>query len=285
MIIIKIMGGLGNQMFQYALARRLQLMGRNVKIDTSYFDDIPDTDTPRLKWVTKFNYKFYEISKFEKKYRMLIMNSVYTIIKQKPYIFIERDYNYDSSIIKKKHAYLIGYWQTVKYFDVIGDILKEDFKFNMNELTKEEKSLYEELKNIPNSVSVHVRMGDYRNRDNFSIFVNICNSDYYIKACEMCQEKLNDCTFFVFTDSPSDFEKNIRLNVKYKLIFTKEKNDWFELFLMSSCKNNIIANSTFSWWAAWLNSNPDKLVISPDRWTNENDRKDILCESWIKILC
>lgn len=84
MIIIKIMGGLGNQMFQYALARRLQLMGRNVKIDTSYFDDIPDTDTPRLKWVTKFNYKFYEISKFEKKYRMLIMNSVYTIIKQKP---------------------------------------------------------------------------------------------------------------------------------------------------------------------------------------------------------
>ena len=279
MVIVKVMGGLGNQMFQYALARKLQMLGKRVKLDISYYQDIPDGDTLRTKWLSEFGHSFEEIlapSKWS-------LDAWIAKIEGEKYIWTESNYNYDSSIYNVKRGYLIGYWQTEKYFDDIAPVIRQDFKLDVNKLNICEEKIYQKLKETKNAISLHIRRGDYLEPANFDYFGNVCTGLYYKRAIQYIRDRVENCKFFIFTDAPEDILINNNADYNYQIISNGKYNERFEMFLMSECKHHIIANSSFSWWGAWLDSRQDKIVVAPEQWTNKGDRQDIFCNDWIRI--
>ena len=289
MIIIRIMGGLGNQMFQYAFAKSLQEQGEEVKLDITYYEKIPNIDTMR----------YYELNIFEctiplaTKKEIRKYCNIYEMVKAKlrhflpvfnSRIIFETDTLDDNILVDFKDKYYIGYWQNEKYFkEIQQDILKE-FTFAEEMILEETKEMLEQINQAEVSVSVHIRGGDYLNSINNSIYGNICTEDYYIKAYEYFKNRYEKVSFFVFSNDMELAKKyfgTINANMTF-VNMNSERKDWEDMFLMTKCTHNIIANSTFSWWAAWLNSYPYKEVIAPSKWTN-NSAYSPVCSSWIKM--
>jgi hypothetical protein len=135
-----------------------------------------------------------------------------------------------------------------------------------------------------NAVSIHIRRGDYVLNTSTNKHHGVCNLDYYEAAVEYIREKIESLTFFIFSDDIAWVKENLKLD-NAVFVSSPEIKDYEELILMSKCKHNIIANSSFSWWGAWLNQNPDKIVIAPRQWTTKKtaDELDILPKSWIQI--
>jgi hypothetical protein len=137
-----------------------------------------------------------------------------------------------------------------------------------------------------NSVSLHIRRGDYLDNP---IFANL-SVEYYEKSVDFIKKKYNDAAFFVFSDDLSWAKNNLKLNVStYYVDVNDAKTDYMDLMLMASCKHNVIANSTFSWWGAWLNNNPDKIIIAPRKWYNDKTKQKkyengaLVPNNWVKI--
>lgn len=135
-------------------------------------------------------------------------------------------------------------------------------------------------------MSIHVRRGDYINNPETFKLHGVCGLDYYHAAIEYITKRTNTPVFYIFSDDISWAEENIKS--KNQMIFVKETphgKDYFEMYLMSVCKHNIIANSSFSWWGAWLNKSPEKIVIAPKKWMNETsiDTTDLVLKNWIRI--
>lgn len=295
MIIIKISGGLGNQLFQYALAKSLENIRKlEVKIDVSNFKIISGV-TKRDFCLDKFNItlKIAEATDFKKinvPYP-LSNNKITKIIfkvleffrtKSKKKILVEHDLNYKKSIFNTiDNRYICGSWTSPKYFyNVKNDLIKE-IKPNFKISSDLEENLIQIIKE--NSVSIHIRRGDYIK---YQHKFNILPLDYYKKAIEIIKDKIKDPVFFIFSDDinyvKENFEHFFNKNVVY--VSDNKFNDYEEFWLMKSCKNNIIANSTFSWWAAWLNENPDKIIIAPSKYRSDNkSMDDLIPDGWIKI--
>ena len=282
MITVKIMGGLGNQMFQYALARKLQILGKKVKVDIDYYKKIPKGDTNRGIGIYNFHHSFIESGMLENLTN--IIGKLYAKLRGAEYVIVEKTPDFIPSILNVESGYLVGYWQTEKYFSDIASILKKDFEFDLKIVNEKERQIYDRIKLTPSSVSVHIRRGDYLNPENHIRFGNICTTDYYEKAMTYIKNKVPECKFFIFTDAPQEAEEFLPKNFEYEILSSGSGNEWTELFLMSQCTHNIIANSSFSWWGAWLNPNPDKIVAAPPRWTNTNECTDIYCDGWVKII-
>lgn len=281
MITVKIMGGLGNQMFQYALARKLQSTGKKVRLDISYYDTIPNGDTSRKNWTKNFQHSFKEIhntNSLKEKGRKLFAK-----IRGKRYTIVETNPNFSPLILNIDMGYLIGYWQTEKYFKDISKVIKKDFTFDIESLSEQEKEILKKIKKEEMPVALHIRRGDYLSSENQKRFGNICTAEYYEKSITYMMERVKNCKFYIFTDDPKEVKNILPDNIPYEIISDGRNNEWFELFLMSQCKHNIIANSSFSWWGAWLNENNDKIIVAPRYWTNQNDCYDIYCEGWIRI--
>lgn len=287
MIIVKIVGGLGNQMFQYAYASALKLKGFDVKIDISAFDTYKlhggyqlDKYTIDLDVSIKDeNDKFYSdsfLSKVLKKLRIDFSKK----IKEKTLLF-------DEKLLKiKANSYIDGYFQSELYFHDIREVIINQFKIkkHISEYTrKTEKQIIEE--NI--SVSLHIRRGDYVSDKNANVVHGTCDLEYYEKAMSIMNDKYKVIRYFIFSDDIAWVKENLQIkNAVY--IDSKEKRIPHEdIYLMSLCSHNIIANSSFSWWGAWLNQNDDKIVIAPKRWFSDEkmyeQSKNIVCEGWIKI--
>ncbi len=286
MIIVKIIGGLGNQMFQYAYAQALEQKGYDVKIDVSAFE------TYRLHGgyqLNKYkislessskeeNERFYKntlTAKFLEKMRLLNTK----VIKEKSLLF-------NSTFLDIEDGnYIEGYFQSEKYFFTIRDILLNKFIIN------EEKSIYtkeiaKKIVSLENSCSLHVRRGDYTNNSNINIH-GICSFEYYQKGIKYLEGKASDINYFVFSDDIDWVKENLKIDSAI-YVNNKEKSMPHEdLYLMSLCSHNIIANSSFSWWGAWLNENSEKIVISPFNWfSNYKMNKDtltLLPNTWIKL--
>jgi len=346
MIIIKLIGGLGNQMFQYALGRRLAIRNRmQLKLDLSGFEEIKGT-TPRhyelnifpihVQFATPAETALYTKSPI---YRVLPERSVRTIffvfkllktntsrfaslarriiqllghiIARLPIVggkalshtskretsaspipgnrqkyIIERQCEFDSNILQIDHdAYLEGYWQSENYFKDIKDTLLRDFTFK-EPMDAKNQQLAKEILGAE-SVSIHMRRGDYVTLESArKMHGGICNLDYYQQALKIIAKKVPSPHFFVFSDDISWVQRNLQINspVVYVDHNTGAKS-YEDMRLMSLCKHNIIANSSFSWWGAWLNQNAKKVVIAPNRWFNDPtiNTKDVVPESWIKI--
>ncbi len=261
MTVIKLKGGLGNQMFQYAYGRSLELAGKNIIFDTSFFNGGRlKTDTPRDFSLGIFN--------LQTKVEFL----------PQPHLF--RDFIIK---LKRKLGFQIDeYFQNEKYFKDISEEIRHEFTLK-DTLLPDARNFLEQIIAL-NSVSLHVRRGDYINDKKTNEYHGVCRQEYYESAMKMIQEKVPDVKYFVFSD---DIEWTKKIFVGDKFVFVSSPNitGHEEMFLMSKCKHNIIANSSFSWWGAWLNENPKKIVIAPKTWFNDPkaDENHSLPVNWIRI--
>jgi len=300
MIIVKIIGGLGNQMFQYALGKNLALLNKvEVKFDITWFDNFGENTTPRYYSLQEFNIidniaSRKEIEKF-RKYEKLSgkRHFLYNFFIANDSIYIkEKKVEFDKEILEiKNNVYLFGYWQSEKYFKTIKDIILKELtlKNEPSNHYKKNAQLISQAKN--NSISIHIRRGDYTS-EKLKKDLGLCSLQYYKKALEKIKKKVKNPVIFVFTNDIKWAKNNLKF--KYPINFVSQKNkndnnyknkDYEELILISLCKHNIIANSSFSWWGAWLNKNINKIVIAPKIWFKKQtmNTKDIPLKSWIQI--
>lgn len=282
-MIIRLKGGMGNQMFQYAMGKMLSTKWEK-KV---YFDDSSfESDELRCFELDELNVSLEKASQKEiEKYKRIryFYNIIYNYIKIKRLFGIQlekREFCFD----KYKYArYFDGYWQNVQYFQLIREQLQQEFVFT-GELTKYQEQIIDQMKQ-ESSVALHVRHGDYLANNNQDIFVCL-PINYYQQAIDLLREKIGSLRIYVFSDDIAWCKQNFTFcdNLVFvdESISNRAKVD-FEL--MRNCKHFIIANSTFSWWPAWLASNKDKIVIAPQAWfCDERDNQAVrqgLNRDWI----
>ncbi len=289
MILTKLKGGLGNQMFQYATARFLgHKTNTTIVLDISSFNNKfqNNTDTQRDFDLGKMNISS-NIDSTPLKFSLRLSRFLNHKIFKKFHEDYDKDLliKYEENLKSGKNIYLEGYFQSEKNFAPIRDILLKEFSLKEEFKSPKFTELQSEIQEC-NSVGIHIRRGDYIKSSAVTSYHGICSIEYYKNAMKLISEKsTNTPNFYFFSDDPQWVSENLELNESAKIISDQKLSAVEELFLMSSCKHNIIANSTFSWWAAWLNQNHDKIVISPTPWVEKtpNPHPNIIPETWIKI--
>ena len=285
MVVIELSGGLGNQMFQYALYKKFENLGKDVVMETSFFRSGQDL---RQLELGIFPVKYREITDKEAAnirgygYQDNIIDKIRHKLTPRNYaVYMDKIEIFQPEIFEMDQVYLSGYWQNENYFKDIKEIISKDFVFS-DELYKRNKAFCDKLEN-ENSVSVHIRRGDYLTVENTRIHGNICTETYYVNAMKYIEERVVNPQFYIFTDD-LDWAKEKYQGTNITIVEgNREDSSYVDMFLMSRCKHNIVANSTFSWWGAWLNTNADKLVLSPPKWFNNFEKAKVACENWILI--
>lgn len=293
MIIAKIHAGLGNQMFQYATGLRLAHFRKTpLKLDVTSFDDMVERDTPRsfdldqykisapvatadelarilpVDWQPNFSHKIRRRLKLDQRLRVLGEHSktFYSVVLR-----------------ARDNTYLVGWWQNEQYFKDIRPILLKEFV--PKKLSAYTKKLLVEIKN-GDGISLHVRRGDYVTNKFAKEEHGLVSLAYYQAAIEHINKKVKEPQVFVFSDDIAWCQKHLRLGLPTVFIEGKGQQVSEDIYLNQHCQHNIVANSSFSWWGAWLNENPDKIIIAPKRWfqNEESDKEtDIVPESWIRL--
>jgi hypothetical protein len=285
MKIIQFLGGLGNQMFQYALYKALQKKFPNVKADLHGYQDYTLHNGFELEKI--FNIKLNKISPFTKNLynkhnRKWIYRKLRRLFNLKNAYQEEQSlFAYDPSILTDpKPRYYWGYWQNLRYFETIEEELKSDFKFK-NTLTGANQQTLAHIKQTE-SIAIHVRRGDYLKDP---LLGGLCGPDYYQAAINYIHTKVGSPEFFVFSDDIAWCQEHLRLPQAEFISWNKGPESYIDMQLMSACKHNIIANSSFSWWAAWLNPNESKIVIYPKKWVNDNQCLESMStpENWTAL--
>jgi len=280
MIIIQMSGGLGNQLFQYALYYKLKKMGKEVKIDdmTSYA-----LDNARPVQLTVFDLDYPRATKEE----ITLMRDSSPALKDKIRRklhgrnlkqYIEENYCYDEKIFDLEDTYLIGYYQSEKYFSDIRNEIRELYKFRTGVLTEHTLEYEKELTDIPDAVSIHVRRGDYLNSSSGDMYSDICTDEYYDAAIKHMLELYPQAVFYLFTNDQTwaDFWINRHPQADIRVVKgNSEFTGYLDMYLMSRCKHHIIANSSFSWWGAWLSVDESGTTIAPKPWLNSEYCSDI----------
>jgi hypothetical protein len=294
MIVVQITGGLGNQMFQYAAGRALSLKNNtDLILDIQHFDDIDEKED-------LINRDFeLGVFDFDKKVRKnpflyylkpnssLFLNLYYWIKKKVTNFsfFYEGNLEYKNEFqFLGKNVYLQGYFQSEKYFKDYREELLSDFIFPAD-LNSENKEVLN-LINENNAVSIHIRRGDYVNNKLTNTVHGVLPKSYYEQAIEIILSKVKEPYFFIFSDDPEWVMENFKLEVPFEIIAHNQGDQsYIDMQLMSCCDHNIIANSSFSWWGAWLNNNPEKIVIGANNWFLDpgKQKNNIMCSNWIKI--
>lgn len=274
MKIVRITGGLGNQMFQYAFYLSLKERFTDVKLDITPYT------------VSQFHYGYELGEVFGIKADLATIEEIHYLINNSnsklSTIFIERQFNFDKKVFEIEGEVLFyGYWQTEKYFKSIEGIIKKEFVFK-RPLDNKNIELVDQINEV-NSVSLHIRRGDYVSIKNLA---HICTLEYYQKAVKLIKEKISKPVFYIYSDEIEWVKENISLEEDIIFVdWNKGEDSYKDMQLMSLCKHNILANSSFSWWAAWLNNNKNKMVIAPSRWFNNktDDIRDLILDDWFKI--
>lgn len=293
MIVVRLMGGLGNQLFQYAAGRALSLKhNTELQFDFSYLNADPNPNyTKRQLELDLFGLKITEVkaSELEKfkstsfikrVLRKLFGNSFsnYFVANQSEFCFLPEFNSYT------KNTYLNGYWQSEKYFLGIREKLLKELVITKSKNEQVIKAENEILNS--KAVSLHIRRGDYVSLKSAIEHHGVLPLEYYYLAIHEIKKQHEDITVFVFSDDITWVKESLKLSDKCVYIdFNKGKDSVFDMYLMSLCKHNIIANSSFSWWGAWLNQNPDKIVVAPKNWfTNkEIPTNDLIPDKWIRL--
>jgi hypothetical protein len=289
------MGGIGNQMFQYAAARRLaHVHNVPLKLDLNWFDDCK-ADSPRPYELHVYAITALFASKEEirgltmsdaSRWRSLFMRFAGPANPYRWRAYVrERHFHFDPDILKlQDDVYLDGYWQSEKYFKDIEDIIRQEFTVK-GEPDARNRQTADMIKGSE-AVSIHVRRGDYVTNPSTGKYHGICSLDYYRKAMAMIASRVKDSQFIAFSDDPAWVKDNLTSVYPLTCIdFNGPDRANMDMHLMSLCKHHIIANSSFSWWGAWLCTNPDKIIIAPKKWFNNQDinTTDLMPEKWIKI--
>ena len=299
LIMIKMFafGGLGNQMFQYAAASVVaDRLNTGLCIDTSLLTTHTRNTTPRGYELTCFVLSENREKVRSSKWRGFLFLKAYPQIKnsfwgkflaQTYALFEDKEaYNFDSGImLLQNNALLWGYFQTEKYFSSHENRIREVFRFK-RPLSGKNRELAEKIQSCP-SVSIHIRRGDYITNKNCSDTFRLLPPDYYKKAIERMEKRVENPVFFVFSDEPERAKTEIDLPQAVYIDWNQGSDSYIDMQLMTYCRHNIIANSSFSWWGAWLNNHADKIVIAPAVWLKDEKANaginDLLPEKWMQL--
>ena len=278
MLIIKVHYGLGNQLFQYALARSLSIR-RNTQfaLDTSFFSTDIFTEHPRVYQLDRFDIvgrlasseeigRYTQPSFLKRRWRAL-ERKLLPYYRQR--VVNEVRLDFDENIFNvSDNAYIFGYWQDYRYFSGIEDQLKKELTFK-GEPEGRNKEIADMIRST-SSVSLHIRRGDYLT-DAYTVSnVGTCDADYYRRAVEEMAATVADPVFYIFSDDPVWVKENFRIG--YPVVYVDNNPEEMaveDLRLMSSCRHHITANSSFSWWGAWLCAYEGKKFISPRVWRSK----------------
>jgi hypothetical protein len=291
-VAIKLSGGLGNQLFQYATGRQLAMhQGHELDADLCWFNDIPEGSTLRQPLLKHFKAKLRYVNSSGNP-STLAEPARGTLDKLLRPIRIhkeKRSYQYDSKINnisrRCRLIYLDGYWQSYKYFQDVRSTVLQDLQPDTPP-----HPLYEEFRHQitgTESVMIHVRRGDYIQSPSAAKVHGALDPSYYQRAIQIAESRLTRPTFYVFSDDISWCMQNI--SSQSAMVYVKSAPTSTavidELVLMQQCKHQIIANSSLSWWGAWLNLNPQKLVIAPRNWLASQpiDLADLIPPAWVIV--
>ncbi|AEF53553.1 alpha-1,2-fucosyltransferase [Marinomonas posidonica] len=294
MIIVDLSGGLGNQMFQYACARSLSIE-LNLPLKVVYGSLASQTvhNGYELNRVFGLDLEFATENDMQKNLGFFLSKPILRkIFSKKPLnnlkfqnFFPENSFNYNSSLFSyiKDSGFLQGYWQTEKYFLNHKSQILKDFCFvNMDDETN--ISIANDIQS-GHSISIHVRRGDYLTNLKAKAIHGHCSLDYYLKAIEFLQEKIGESRLFIFSDDPEWVSENIATRFSDVSVIQHNRGvkSFNDMRLMSMCDHHIIANSSFSWWGAWLNPSQNKKIIAPKNWfvTDKMNTIDLIPSSWI----
>jgi hypothetical protein len=294
MVVVQLTGGLGNQMFQYAAAKSLAIRKKTsliLDISSFYRTEIPDLEVVRDFALQKF----LGVTEESININNLALNDQFSFLEDKKIdkllprfkrsTFREKFFHFDSTFFKTKNSvYLVGIWQSPKYFETVQNEILKSFKFR-NEIINRVEAKANEMRNS-NSLSIHVRRGDYLRKPIILDWHGVMSKEYYLNAFNLIKTKTKIDKVYYFSDEPDWVASELIPHIPGEIVSVEvSKSQYEDFYLLQSCQHQILANSSFSWWAAYLNSNPNKIVIAPKRWFNQVDynTKDLFPESWITI--
>ena len=287
MKIVKILGGLGNQMFQYALYVALQhrFSNEQLLVDYSYFKTYhvhTGLELNRVFGLELPQASFMQLLKVTWPVKSFVVSRVIRkLIPPRHTECIEyKDYTFNSHVFNEGNKYYDGYWQNYNYFDDYREELLALFQFKLVP-NAQSAAILPELA-TSNSISLHVRRGDYLKAKNYA---GLCGVDYYRAAIGYMNSQVSDAHYYIFSDDIDWCKQEIAPMLSgYAITYVdwnKGSDSPLDMMLMSRCSHNIIANSSFSWWAAYLNKNPHKIVCAPEKWTNTKVNCRFQLPDWI----
>jgi hypothetical protein len=296
MKFVALTGGLGNQMFIYAFCEELRARGQNASLFIQHRTNLK-----------KYGHQGYELEKLfdvqaHNKYTskpavfLLMLYSqflrivpvrfrnllyklvgIHTVMVQENFIYYPEVFNF------KNHNELFrGTWQSEQFFANSKADIRKRFCFKQNLLSEQTKLIAQQMQSEI-SVSIHIRRGDYLSNQYINGFAGVCTMEYYTKAKDHIKSQVKEPRFYIFTDDSTWVNENFKLENAVYVQHNIGSDSWQDMYLMSQCKHNIIANSSFSWWGAWLNSNPDKIVIAPQKWWRLFENDDVVPLEWIRM--
>jgi hypothetical protein len=292
-VTIHLVGGLGNQMFQYAAARSLAArLSTDINLDISWFDNIQTGDTQRRFMLDCFPNIRAEIIRDKVNSKSKVSNNyLFHVLRNRvtrdKIVIIEPTFRYWPGFEEiTAPVRLIGWWQSELYFKSFASIIKDDFLFPplpRNNVNK----IYKQIMNSHCAVSVHIRCGDYVTNSAVNAKHGTCDIEYYLKALSILTKQVNKSPeLFIFSDDYNlikGYFRNLDLKIYYAYFKQHTHEPWHDMHLMSLCHHHIIANSTFSWWAAWLSKNTG-ITLAPKNWfcdSTDNPANDT--GNWIII--
>ena len=292
MVVVQLTGGLGNQLFQYAAAKALSFHHKvplYMDISSFYRTELPELEVPRDFELNNFTGITDKIVSTEELRSLFDINKKSSLFDKliPPYkkdVYLEPHFHYDNNFFRsKKKVLLSGGWQSEKYFKPYEKEIRE--ALHLKKALIENVADKGERLQQQNSVSVHIRRGDYLRKQIIFEWHGVMSKEYYNSALEILQSKVKDVKVYYFTDDVDWVSQNLLPLFKGEIVSLNTKSHYEDLYLMSHCQHNVIANSSFSWWGAWLNTNPDKIVIGPKKWFDKGfkDMQDIIPSGWIKI--
>jgi len=280
-IISRLQGGLGNQLFQFAVARAMGVrLGASVVLDNSSL--VTDKKRRYELGAFKFPSTVPIISRPDGNRRGLLSKWLDPVQAVR-----EKHFEFDPEIVALRpgvSVHLIGYWQTEKYFRDVSKQIRDDLQF-VSSPDEKNAALLEQIQSC-NAVSVHFRRGDYVSETHTAAYHGTPSMDYYRRAVSMIMARVPDAHLFVFSDEPQWVKDHFKPDAPLRVVDTNCADaPAADLRLMAACRHHILANSSFSWWGAWLNPRADKMVVAPKRWFHEakSNTIDLLPDGWLTI--
>jgi hypothetical protein len=299
MILVRLMGGLGNQMFQYAFGKHLALKNNTeLKIDVSLLKDrsIPhEIATHRDYCLDIFNLEDYSFATEREVWHFngnssagifeRIARKIYVLIYSPRLVVQDKNYFSHDYLNLPDNTCIVGRWQSELFFYPCKDQIRKEFTFIEN-FNSKIIALSEEIKNC-NSICIHFRRGDLITSPLYSKTLGCLNLDYYHRALSLLKEKIKNPFLYIFSDDIEWCKNNIMFDLPFKFVGNEYAGikAGGHLYLMSCCKHFIISNSTFAWWGAWLSESNNKIVIAPKNWYKDITLKNdvLIPENWIKL--
>lgn len=290
MIISQIIGGLGNQMFQYAAGRALSLrLGQPLRLDIAGFDgyglhqgfELQRVFNCPAETATEANVRSILGWQFSPAIRRVLTRPGMVAFRREGFV-VEPHFHYWPEINHvPRDCYLAGYWQSEQYFREAASVIHADFTFKSLPVNRNAE-LAEQIGQV-NAVSLHVRRGDYVNNPKTNVVHGVCSLDYYRDAVQHVSSRVENPYFFIFSDDMAWVKERLKMDLPCQYVDHNCGADSYnDMRLMSLCRHHIIANSSFSWWGAWLNRNPDKIVVAPKKWfANDKNISDLFPAGWV----